>query len=84
MVMYASTYSQRKEEAYMHMDMMYEASVSLECRSCHRRITIPALKVLQGVSCVHCGAMLVVDQYALAAKAVLITFAAGRNDTKID
>ena len=68
----------------MHKDMMNEAGVSLECRSCRRRTTIPALKVLQGVSCVHCGAMLVVDHYALAAKAVLIKFATGRNDTKLD
>ena len=62
----------------------YEAGVSLECRSCNCRTTVPALKVLPGVNCGHCGAMLNVDANALAAKTVMLAFAAGRNDTKVD
>lgn len=68
----------------MRTEMMYEAGVSLKCRTCRCWTTIPALKVLPGVNCSHCGAMLNVDANALAGKAAMLAFAAGRNDTKID
>lgn len=68
----------------MYNEFKYEAGVSLECRSCRSWTTIPALKVLPGVNCSHCGAMLNVDTNALAAKTVMLAFAAGRNDTKVD
>lgn len=65
-------------------EYMIEAGVSLECRSCKKRTTVPALKVVPGVKCGHCGAMLVVDEYAEAMKAVMLMAAAGRNDVKVD
>ena len=68
----------------MREEYMIEAGVSLECRSCKERTTVPALKVVSGVKCGHCGAMLVVDAYAEAMKAVMLMAAAGTNDVKVD
>lgn len=68
----------------MYNEFKYEAGVSLECRSCRSWTTIPALKVLPGVKCGQCGSMLNVDANALAGKAAMLAFAAGRNDTKVD
>ena len=60
-----------------------EAGVSLECRLCNRRTNIPALKVLPGVKCSHCGAMLVIDTYAKATKAVMLMAASGRSNVRV-
>lgn len=65
-------------------EYMIEAGVSLECRNCRQRTNVPALKVVPGVKCAHCGAMLVIDKYAEAMKAVMLMAAAGRNDVKVD
>ena len=68
----------------MREDLMIEAGVSLECRDCGVRTNVPASKVEPGVKCTSCGAELVVDTAALAAKAVMLAAAAGRNDIKTD
>lgn len=68
----------------MYTEFKYEAGVSLECRSCNRRTTVPALKVEQGIKCNFCSADLTVDAAALAMKSTLLNFAAKRNDTKVD
>lgn len=65
-------------------EYMIEAGVSLECRSCKKRTTVPALKVLPGIKCCHCGAELTVDAYAIAMKRAMLMAAAGRNDVKVD
>lgn len=65
-------------------ELKIEAGVSLECRSCGKRSTIPALKVEPGVKCKNCGAELVIDTNALAAKAVMLAAAAEKADVKID
>lgn len=68
----------------MRDDLMIEAGVSLACRACGVRANIPARKVEPGVKCKTCDAELVIDTAALAAKAVLLAAAAGRNDVKTD
>lgn len=61
-----------------------EAGVSLQCRICGKRTTVPALKVGQGGSCECCGAVLVPGSGDYAAKAVILRMAVKRNDVKID
>ena len=65
-------------------EYMIEASVCFECRNCRKQTNIPALKVVPGIKCSHCGAMLVVDAYAIAMKTVMLMAAASRNDVKVD
>ena len=68
----------------MYDEYMIEAGVSLGCRNCKNRTTVPARKVVPGVKCGHCGAMLVIDKYAEAMKAVMLMAAAARNNVKVD
>lgn len=68
----------------MNNDVLNEAGVSLECRNCNRRTTVPATKVEPGVKCSYCNADLPVDELAIAYKAMFLAFASGRTDTKVD
>ena len=61
-----------------------EAGVTFQCRNCNKKTTIPALRVVDGIKCAHCGSELEVTPYALALKAVLLSFASGRDDVKVD
>lgn len=67
----------------MNEEYLIEASVNFECRRCKVQTNIPALKVLPGIRCKHCGAELTVDAYAIAMKRVLLMAAAGRNDVRV-
>ena len=68
----------------MYNDVLNEAGVSIECRNCKRRTTVPAAKVHPGVKCCYCDADLVIDELAIAYKEMFLAFALDRTDTKID
>ena len=57
-----------------------KAGVSIECKNCGSRTTVPALKVDAAIKCQHCGADLTIDKMAYAAKAALLIVAGNRND----
>lgn len=68
----------------MRDEFKIEAGVSVECKNCGRRTTVPALKVEPGVKCSHCGAVLVLDDGNAAAKETMLGAAANRDDVKVD
>lgn len=68
----------------MRDEFKIEAGVSVECKNCGRRTTVPALKVEPGVKCSHCGAVLVLDDGNAAAKEAMLGAAANRGDVKVD
>lgn len=61
-----------------------EAGVSIVCKNCGKRNTVPAFKVAPGVKCSHCGAVLELGMGEAAAKAVMLDAAMGRDDVKVD
>lgn len=63
---------------------MIEAGVSLECKTCRKRTTFPALKVAPGIKCNYCGAMVEVDAGAIAAKTVMLAMTAYMTDVSIE
>jgi uncharacterized paraquat-inducible protein A len=63
--------------------MKADAGVSVECKECGHRTTFPALKVVPGVKCERCAAMLKLEPGDIAAKATMIGAAAGKTDVSI-
>ena len=68
----------------MKPKFLIEAGVSIECRNCRKRTTVPALKAKPGIKCDHCGAVLKLDRGDAVAKAVMLKAALSRNDVKAD
>ena len=64
----------------MRDSMKIHADVSIECKNCGKRTTVPALKVGPGVKCQHCGAELVLNDAEYAAQAALLETAGHRDD----
>lgn len=56
------------------------ARVSIECKDCGKRTTVPALMVAPGVKCQRCGKVLAIDDTAHAAKRALLTVAGHWNN----
>lgn len=67
----------------MKQDFMIEAGVSIECKNCGKRTTVPALRVEPGIKCKHCDSVLVLNQGHAAAKAVMCAAASRRTDVNI-
>lgn len=65
-------------------DFMIKAGVSVECQDCGKRTTVPALRVVPGVKCEHCGTVLSLGVAEVAAKQVMLDAAAVRRDVKVD
>lgn len=68
----------------MRDEFKIEARVDFKCGDCGQHTAIPALKVVPGIKCIHCGAMFQLGPAAYAAKATLLAAALGRNDVKVD
>ena len=83
-VTYNGTIPRRTGGERLDRSFMIEAGVSLECRNCGKRTTVPALKVVPGVKCQNCRAELAVDDAAYGMKAALLQVAATRNDVAVD
>ena len=60
------------------------AGVSLECRTCNKRMYIPALKVEPGIQCEYCGEIIRLTVGDFAAKLTMVLAALGRKDVKVD
>lgn len=67
----------------MRDEFKTEAGVSVECGECGKRTTFPALKVMPGFKCSHCGAVIELELGHIAAKATMIGAAAGKADVSI-
>lgn len=68
----------------MQDEFKVEAGVSIECRNCGRRTTVPALKVEPGVKCEHCGKSLNPNLGDYAAKTAMLKVATLRDDVCVD
>lgn len=68
----------------MQDEFKIEAGVSIECKNCGRRTTVPALKVEPGVKCEQCGEPLVLSLGDYAAKATMLKEAALKDNVRAD
>lgn len=64
----------------MRDEFKIEAKVSIVCRNCGERTSVPARKVEPGVKCESCGKELTLSEGDYAAKAALLTVAGNRKD----
>ena len=68
----------------MFDDSKIEAGVCLECKECKRKTNFPALKVVPGIKCSYCGAVIELDPAAMASKAVMLMTAECNDDVSVD
>lgn len=61
-----------------------EAGLNLFCGECGKYTLFPLLKIVPGIKCEHCGAMLTLDEPTLAAKNAVIAAVENLPDVKMD
>lgn len=67
----------------MQDEFKIEGLVSVDCKACGKRTSLPALHVEPGVKCEHCGVTLTLNAWDYAAKNVILEAAGGREDVSI-